>query len=145
MHTTRTLRATLLLSGLIAAGIGATILLDPAGFHAGHDIALGTDASLLSEVRAPGGALMALGLLTLAGAFARSLAPTAAAVGTTVYLSYGVSRLVALTLDGLPHPGLLVATAAELLLGLALALAWRHAVRRARHQVQALADRGALA
>ena len=82
MNTTRTLRATLLVSGAIAASIGASILLDPAGFHAGHDIVLGSDPSLLSEVRAPGGALMALGLLMLAGAFVRSLAPTAAAFFT---------------------------------------------------------------
>ena len=55
MRPTTSTRTLLALSGLIAIGIGASILIAPAWFHASNGIELGTDANLLSEVRAPGG------------------------------------------------------------------------------------------
>jgi len=63
MHLTKKLRALLVTSGLIAATIGASILLAPAQFHASNGIELAADPNLLSEVRAPGGALLVLGVL----------------------------------------------------------------------------------
>jgi len=62
-------RATLFLSGLVLFGVGIAILFAPHAFHAMNDITLPADPSLLSEVRAPGGALIAIGALVLLGAF----------------------------------------------------------------------------
>lgn len=130
MQPTKTLRFLLTLSGAIAAFIGGTLLLDPASFHASNGIELGTDPNLFSEVRAPGGALFVLGLLIGVGAFVRSFAATSASMASAVYLAYGGSRLVSMWLDGMPGSGLVLATAIELLLGGACALAWLHASRR---------------
>lgn len=113
----------LVLSGLVAIGIGATILLAPAQFHATHGIELGTDANLLSEIRAPGGALMVLGLMMLVGAFRKPFTLASTAIAAAVYLAYGLSRLVSIGLDGVPDPGLIGAAGIELVIGTACALA----------------------
>lgn len=122
MQHTTSLRLLLAACGFVAAGIGATILFAPAAFHATHGIDLGSDPSLLSEVRAPGGALFALGGLIFAGAIVPSLAMLSTSVSAAVYLAYGASRLISLALDGLPESGLIGATAIELALGSACAL-----------------------
>ena len=113
----------LVVSGLIAAAIGGAILVAPAAFHASNGIELAADPSLMSEVRAPGGALLGLGLLMLAGGFMASLARVSTAVAAAVYLSYGLARLVSVAVDGVPADGLLLAAGAELLIG-AIALAF---------------------
>jgi hypothetical protein len=123
-------RILLVVSGLIAIGIGATILLTPAQFHARQDILLAQDANLLSEIRAPGGALLVLGALMLSGGFVHALSRTATSVAAAVNLSYGASRLLSLVLDGLPAAGLLGATALELTLGLASLFALYRARRK---------------
>lgn len=124
-------RILLALCGLIAAGIGLAILFFPAAFHATHGIDLSPSSglgspSLLSEVRAPGGALVGLGLFMLIGVFSSSLFRPALTVAATVYLSYGGARLLSLGLDGTPDSALIGATILELILGVACAVgAWR--------------------
>lgn len=126
MRLTKTLRLLLSLASLVAIGIGASLLLDPAAFHASNGIRLSADPSLLSEVRAPGGALLALGLLIGLGVFRERFLRTSTVVAATVYWSYGVSRLVAVGLDGVPAPGLVGATAIELAIGVLSGVAlWR--------------------
>ncbi len=110
-------RVLLLVSGLIAVGIGASLLFAPVAFHAGYGTDLGSDANLLSEIRAPGGALLVLGVLMLVGAFDASFHRTALVLGAAVYLSYGLTRLVSVALDGMPGEGLLLAIGIELALG----------------------------
>ncbi|MEM1453374.1 MAG: DUF4345 domain-containing protein [Planctomycetota bacterium] len=127
---TKTQRILLVVSGLIAAGIGASILATPAQFHATHGIDLAGDPSLLSEVRAPGGALAVLGGMMLIGAFVRSFTTASLAIATAVYLAYGASRLVGFGLDGMPHPGLVQAAVAELVIGAVCAVALVRAVSR---------------
>ena len=122
MQPTKTLRFLLVLSSLIAIGIGASILFAPASFHASNGIEIGLDPSLRSEVRAPGGALLALGALMLVGVFARSFTFASTAIAAAVYLSYGFARLLSIALDGMPESGLVLATAIELGLGAVLAL-----------------------
>jgi hypothetical protein len=113
----------LALSSLIAIGIGTSILVAPAWFHASHGIELGSDANLLSEVRAPGGALLALGLLMLTGVFVRSFTFASTSTAAAVFLAYGLSRLLSIALDGVPGTGLVVATVVELAVGGACAVA----------------------
>jgi hypothetical protein len=125
-------RPLLVFSGLLALAIGVWALLGPASFHATSGIELGSDPALLSEIRAPAGALAALGSLMVAGAFSRTLRGPATLVGATVYLSYGLARLVAFALDGNPGPSLLGATAIELLLGTALGWVHLHGARFGR-------------
>ena len=117
MHESKTLKASLSLSGIIFAAVGATLLLAPAVMHGSNGVVLGSDPSLLSEIRAPGGALLALGALVLAGAFSLRLTYPATVIAATVYLAYGFSRILSMALDGLPAPGLILVAVLEIALG----------------------------
>ncbi|MEL7029423.1 MAG: DUF4345 domain-containing protein [Pseudomonadota bacterium] len=103
------------LSGLMALAIGGSILFDPHTFFAHNGVALGDDPNLLSEIRAPGGVLIAAGLIMIAGAAVRALLRSALVTGAVVFGVYGVSRLVSLGIDGAPSSSLMTAMAIELL------------------------------
>jgi len=130
MQPTKKLRALLIVSGLLAMAIGGSILFTPAAFYAANGIRLAAEPDLLSEVRAPGGALAVFGLLMLAGVFRRAFTLTSIVIATAVFLSYGASRLVSIALDGAPGPGLLLAAAIELLVGAAAASALARGARQ---------------
>lgn len=123
MENTLRLKALLFVTGLIGVGIGGAILFVPAEFHATSGIVIGSNENLLSEMRAAGGALLACALIVLAGAFFSRLTFTALILSTVLYLSYGVSRLVGMAIDGLPSTNLMVVTAFELGVGLVCAFA----------------------
>ena len=75
------------------AAVGAQLLLfTPGVMHGANGVTLGTDPSLLSEVRAPGGALVAFGALIAAGAWVRRLRFPAAVAATALYGSYAAAR-----------------------------------------------------
>ncbi len=112
-------RAILALGGLVGLGIGLAMLLIPDAFHGSAGIVLDGNASLMSEMRAFGGVLLALSLVVLLGAVISQLTFTAAVVASLVYLSYGLSRLLSMAMDGMPSEMLIGATALEILMGLA--------------------------
>eukprot|EP00435_Cladocopium_sp_Y103_P077639 s1_g1378.t1 len=122
MKTPFGLKTLLLLTGLIGIGIGGAILFEPIAFHATSGIAVPGDENLLSELRAAGGALLAIGLVVVLGAFVSRLTFTALILATVLYLSYGVSRVTSMILDGLPSSTLLAVTAFELGVGLVCAI-----------------------
>jgi hypothetical protein len=136
----KVIRGTLLLAGLPAIVIGAMLLFAPAMMHAANGVTLGARSSLLSEIRAPGGALAALGALIVLGALSSRLTFTAAVVGACTYLAYGASRLVSVVLDGAPSSSLVAATIAELVLGLVCASVLVSLERTARSLVAARAE-----
>lgn len=117
MRLTWLQRTALVAAGLPAVGIGVAITVAPHAFHATYGIALGTDPSLLSELRAPGAALAALGLIVLAGLVRPAMARASAALGATVFLAYAFGRIVSVALDGVPASGLVEAAAIELAIG----------------------------
>ncbi|MEL6715059.1 MAG: DUF4345 family protein, partial [Planctomycetota bacterium] len=92
MNTTLKHRALLATSAAVAATVGIAILVAPAAFHATNGIEFDASPSTLSELRAPGGALVAFAGLMLAGVFRPLLAATSTAVAAAVFLSYGVAR-----------------------------------------------------
>ncbi|GLQ53454.1 DUF4345 family protein [Devosia nitrariae] len=116
------LKAFMALSGLTGLALGAAILLAPVAFYSSYDLA--GQVTLLNEMRSHGLALGGAGLLIATGAFAPRFASTSLAIAAFVYLSYGLSRLVGLAIDGRPADGLLVAMAAELAIGTLSALAY---------------------
>ncbi|GAA3075765.1 DUF4345 domain-containing protein [Streptosporangium carneum] len=134
MRDLRLLRSILFVSGLVVIGIGAATLFAPVAFHEVNGIRLGDDVGLLSETRAAGGALLASGVLIALGAFVSRLAFTAAVVGTLLYLSYGLSRVLSIAVDGVPGSGLVLAAVVETVIGLACAFAL---VRHLRHGAEA--------
>lgn len=112
------LKLILVVAGLIGIGVGGAILFVPVAFHATTGIALGNDASLLSEIRAPGGALLVFGILILAGAFVANLRFIAMLVAALLYISYGFSRVLGMIIDGMPDTGLVQVTVLEIVIGL---------------------------
>ena len=108
----------LLISGLIAVGIGIGILFAPEAFYAANNIALGHDINLLNEIRAPGGALLASGALIISGAFVSELTFSSLVVSSLMYLAYGLSRILSMVIDGIPDQGLVVVCVLEVVIGL---------------------------
>lgn len=110
-------RSFLALSGAMALVIGGAILIAPHAFYASNQIVLGSDPNLLSEVRAPGGLLLAAGLMIVAGAVSIRLMRTALLIAALVFSLYGLSRLLSLMVDGVPNGALVGALVAELCIG----------------------------
>ncbi len=119
MKNSKVFKTILIISGLIASVIGAAILFAPVAFYATYGIELGGNFSLLNEIRAPGGVLLASGTLIISGAFVDKLAFTAAVVSSLLYLSYGLSRVMSIAIDGIPAEGLVQAAVLEIVIGLA--------------------------
>ena len=65
MKNSNVVKTVLILSGLIASGIGGAIVFDPVIFYATYGIELAGNNSLFNEIRAPGGALLASGILIM--------------------------------------------------------------------------------
>lgn len=117
MKNSKVLKAVLFFAGLIAVAIGGAILFSPSTFYGTNGIDLGSNVSLFNEVRAPGGALLAAGILIISGCFVASMTFTSIVVATLFYLSYGISRFLSFALDGMPSEALVQAAALEILIG----------------------------
>lgn len=98
--------------------VGIATLFAPDFLHATSGITLDSSASLLNETRAPGGAILALSILILSGAFVYRLTLTALLISTILFLSYGMSRLYSMAVDGLPDKELMQVCVFEILIGL---------------------------
>ncbi len=109
--------ALLLVAGAPLILIGILILASPADFYAANDIDLGTSVSLVNELKAPAGLLLAAGLFILGAIFARSQVDTALWLAALIYLSYAGARLASMAIDGVPAAGLVQATLIEGIVG----------------------------
>jgi hypothetical protein len=118
MRNKTALKTLLVISGLILVGVGGAILFMPVGFYATSGIDLGGNLSLLNEIRPPGGALLASGIIIISGAFMLQLTFTSLVLSVLLYLSYGLSRLFSMAIDGIPHTTFVMATGLEMILGL---------------------------
>lgn len=107
----------LAINGIAAIFIGGALLVSPVAFESSAGIPLSNNASLLSEIRAYGGNLLAAGLCMMAGAFVNRLTYMAVFLSALFYLSYGASRIISILLDGMPSESLVMAMIAELVLG----------------------------
>jgi len=106
-------------AGLVAVGIGT--LFTPHAFFASSGAILGTGASLMSEIRAPGGLLLASGIVALVAAVRGAMADAALMLVALIYGAFGAGRLVSMAIDGMPSAALNMAAALELLVtGVAL-------------------------
>ncbi len=119
MRSQKVVKVILILSGVIAVLVGVGLLFMPVSVYAsvGNDIT--GMVSLLSDLRATGGALLALGVLIALGAFVSDLTLTSLWVSIVLYLGYGLSRFFAMAMDGTPDDVLLGVTALEIVVGIA--------------------------
>lgn len=113
------------LSGLTALTIGAFILFAPHTFYASYGISLGEDASLLSELRAPGAGLAGFGLLMLLGIWRHAVLPIGIAAALTVFIAFPAGRLVGLAVDGMPSGSVIGALVVELIIAVLCLAAFR--------------------
>ena len=111
------IKGLLLISGLLAAGIAATILFAPDAFYAGYGIDASSNVSLANELKASAGMLLIAGLLMLAGVIRTELIIASLGTATVTFLSYGLSRLLSMAIDGVPHSGLVSAAVLEIAIG----------------------------
>jgi hypothetical protein len=131
MTLTRLQKIALGIAGVSALGIGTAIAFIPHAFYASYGIALVSDPSLLSELRAPGAGLAALGAIMLAGLVRQSLSEVALVAALVVFLGFPAGRIVGLALDGMPSAGILAALVFELAAAALCLFAFRPARGRA--------------
>lgn len=110
------------LAGFTALAIGLVILIAPHAFYASYGITLGDDASLLSELRAPGASLAGFGLLMVIGIWRHTILPVSVAAALTVFIAFPTGRLIGIAMDGMPANSLISALVVELMIA-ALCLA----------------------
>ena len=110
-------RILLIVSGLLLFIVGTGILFLPHGFYESNGTILGSEPSLLSEVRASGGLLLVCGIVVLIAAFRSSMRRQALALSALVFLAYGLARLASMVLDGMPSSSLVISTGIEILVG----------------------------
>lgn len=106
------------LSGIIGIAIGGALLFFPVAFEASAGITLDHNISLLSEIRAYGGIILAGGIVIALGAFITNLMCLSITLSSLFYLSIGLSRLWGILVDGIPAEALVTATIAEIIIGL---------------------------
>ena len=109
----------LLVSGALLILIGAMIVAAPIDFYASNSIELGSNVSLLNELKAPAGFLLTAGGFIIGAIFVKPMIDTAMLLAATIYLSYAASRFTSMWVDGVPAAGLVQAAAVEIIVGLA--------------------------
>jgi hypothetical protein len=119
MNTHGMIRALLGINGVVLTGIGVMLISDPHAMFALNGVTLSPDPNLLSELRAPGGALTLGGGFVLASAALGLWMRAASGVSALILLGWALGRLVSIPLDGMPGAGLLAAFGIELILGFA--------------------------
>ena len=115
-------KVTLGLSGVTALGIGMSIQAVPHAFYASYGITLGTDANLLSELRAPAAGLAALGATMLMGLLRETWHDLAISAALLVFIAFPIGRIIGIFIDGMPSGSIMGALIIELVIaGLCLA------------------------
>ncbi|MEL7218718.1 MAG: DUF4345 family protein, partial [Pseudomonadota bacterium] len=87
---------------------------EPVIFLASSEVIVEHEAGLMSEVTAPSGLLVFTGLFMMLGSILMSLARIGLALGTLVYGSYGLSRMISMAFHGTPSDTLVVVAYFEL-------------------------------
>ncbi|MCG8416080.1 MAG: DUF4345 domain-containing protein [Pseudomonadales bacterium] len=109
------------LNAWVAVLIGSFIVLDPVSMLSAHGLQSDLSAGLMSELRAPGGLLIAAGLLIAYCSLHDNSLEQGLFIAMLVYGGYGSARLIGFLVDGLPPMEILIATTIELVLfGLSL-------------------------
>jgi len=114
----------LIVSGVLLILVGTSIIVSPVDFYESNSIDPAASISLLNELKAPAGLLLAPGIFMVMATFVRSKRGVALRLAALIYLSYALSRGVSMALDGLPASGLIVATGLEAIIGLTCLTVW---------------------
>ena len=118
MKNSKVLKVILFISGLVAISVGGAILIMPESFYAASGISLNGNVSLLNEIRASGGMIFVVGVIIMAGVYVAKLTYAATIISILLYLTYGLSRLMSMAIDGIPAEALIQAVILEIIIGL---------------------------
>lgn len=119
MTDSKFVKAMLMISGALLVFIGASYMFAPIEFYASaNQTDISGQTNLLSEIRAAGGGLLLGGILVITGAFKPHFAYTSTVISITIWLGWGIARLVGFAADGLPNEGIITATIFEILIGI---------------------------
>ena len=124
MKESKILQVILFLAGLLILVVGSATLFFPLEFSAKHGVNLAQDVSLFNDIRGLGGLMLASGLIIISGAFIKKMSFTASVVGSVMYLTFAMARIISIVLDGLPAEGLVKATVVETVVGLVVLAAF---------------------
>lgn len=116
MNYSKVVTGFLVLSGIIGLYVGISLVFFPVELQAQSNIII-SNASHFSETRAPGTAILSASLIILIGAFRKNWKYISLLITSLFFLSYGIGRLISLTLDGMPAEGLFYAMIGELFIG----------------------------
>lgn len=118
-------KATLILASLTALAVGVSLLGFPLDFYASNGVVLSDDINLVNDLRGFGGGLVASALLIGLGLFVPAMLLPSLTAATLIYFGFGLARVFAILLDGVPAPVFLVVMGVELAIAAAcLALAY---------------------
>ena len=117
MRESRAFKVILIVLALPLVIFGGWRLLNPVGFYAFNGLELSDAAGLLSEVRGAGGIILVSGLVVALGALRHASSRISIVLAALVFLSLGLSRVLAMALDGFPGPGTVKGMAIELVFG----------------------------
>ncbi|MCJ8278138.1 MAG: DUF4345 domain-containing protein [Bdellovibrionales bacterium] len=110
-------------SGVILIAIGTYISLSPAEYLGQFGMGVTDNINFYSDLRSMVGSLLVFGLVAMTGAFRKRFEESATLMSTIVFVAYGIFRITAIAIDGIPGGVILGATAIEIvfaLIGLAL-------------------------
>lgn len=114
------------INGWTAILIGSLMVIDPVSMLHSYGLQSDLSAGLLSELKAPGGLLIASGLMMIRYSISEALHERGLQTAIMVYGGYGSVRLLGIAVDGMPPFEILVATGIELFLcGVSLITFWK--------------------
>lgn len=125
MRTTGIQKVALGIAGITALAVGGAILLAPHAFYASYGVVIGTDPTLLSELRGPAANLAALGAVMLSGLAVGALTHVAGLLAVIVYTAIPLGRLASILVDGIPSEGIVIALLIEVAIASLCAAAFR--------------------
>ena len=99
----------------------------PAAFYASYGIDAASNVDLLNELKAPAGLLFVTALVMLIGVFVSSFTERSLGVAALVFSSYGFSRVLSISIDGMPNNALVSAALLEIALGVICFWGYRRA------------------
>lgn len=108
----------LTLSGLILLAVGSYISFGTMAYLDHFGISIPKNISFYSDLRSMGGSLFIFGLIAIIGSFNKKFEDAAIITSVSVFSSYGIFRIAAISMDGFPSSIILTATFVEIIFAL---------------------------
>lgn len=108
----------LFVAGAILSLVGYMAAFDPHTLYATNNVMLDRNPALLSEIRAPGAALLLASGVILSAVFIQAIRSFAWGLAAIIYAGYGLGRIISFIIDGAPPASLFMAMMIELIFAL---------------------------